>query len=622
MAEVDYRQLSDTSLVMPNGQSLNVQRFTVNNQPWVLYPGKTPADGGTPLYVGTDGTNYQFYTYGPEDGYRLYQYHPAPGSPEDEKNLSKSQEVHTRAYGNDKPKKQFGGTMNYTSYLQGGGSMVQTLIEKVMQSQGQDQSALQQLVELAKEGNEEAIAFLQETQGQSASMKCGGRVKKKALGSKLIKTQKAKCGCELKKVGGRLIEVDSCTGLPVHRNGGMVKKFESPSGPLPYIKGNKISDDAYLHTDGRNQYYKIHNGSLYSRQTPVIGNFVNSMKLMKWSDLNPEVAKNMGLIAGGKGRFYKKGNDGLYTYYADGVKFNPDQKFARIDNNTWAGNWGAKDAIWDPANKTWVRDGYTYDGTKGWIANTPDSDPNAGNQGQQPQTIWRDTFGAGKTGKFGGKTYDEALTLQNEMLNAGWFNANLGTSGVNKNGADGMWGATSQKEYARYLAEKQRREEQAAAAAAAEAEKQELNNLQASSIRRTASDGMTNEALLAMDAGKAMSTLSQPDYERWMKLNQYQQGRNAALVYNGKRYNDETAYNAAVDAETARTAPKLDMESLLNIRGRRKRNNAYTQYQASMDKHVANNPIYSGPKALTQEQLSATSFKNGGKFNYKNYLQS
>lgn len=233
MAEVDYRQSSDTTLTMPNGQQLNVQRFTVNNQPWVIYPGKTPTDGGTPLYVGTDGTNYQFYTYGPEDGYRLYQYHPAPGSPEDEKNLSKSQEVHTRAYGNDKLKKQFGGTMNYTSYLQGGGSMVQTLIEKVMQSQGQDQSALQQLVELAKEGNEEAIAFLQEIQGQSASMKCGGRVKKKALGSKLIKTQKAKCGCELKKVGGRLIEVDSCTGLPVHRNGGGIAKLQTAWGTIP-----------------------------------------------------------------------------------------------------------------------------------------------------------------------------------------------------------------------------------------------------------------------------------------------------------------------------------------------------------------------------------------------------
>lgn len=61
------------------------------------------------------------------------------------------------------------------------------------------------------------------------------------------------------------------------------------------------------------------------------------------------------------------------------------------------------------------------------------------------------------------------------------------------------------------------------------------------------------------------------------------------------------------------------MQDLLNMRGRRKRNAAYTQYQESMDKHVANNPLYSGPKALTAEQLSATSFRNGGRINYAQY---
>jgi hypothetical protein len=76
-------------------------------------------------------------------------------------------------------------------------------------------------------------------------MKCGGRVKKKALGSKLIKTQKAKCGCELKKVGGRLIEVDSCTGLPIHRNGGMVKKYQNAAGAI-----QRADDGSYYFKDG------------------------------------------------------------------------------------------------------------------------------------------------------------------------------------------------------------------------------------------------------------------------------------------------------------------------------------------------------------------------------------
>lgn len=298
MAEVDYRQLSDTSLVMPNGQSLNVQRFTVNNQPWVLYPGKTPADGDIPLYVGTDGTNYQFYTYGAEDGYRLYPYHPVQGSPEDEKNLSKSQEVYTRAYGNDKNKKQFGGTMNYTSYLQGGGSMVQALIEKVIQSQGQDRSALWQLVQLAEEGNEEAVAFLQELQGQSPAMKCGGRVKKKQLGEKIMKAKKASCGCQLKKVGGRLIEVDSCTGLPVHRNGGMVKKYQNAAGGIKradngtYYFEDGPSSRTYTAAEAKerlgavrydgNYYYRDPSGKIYTQKSTPL----NWAQSAGWSEVD------------------------------------------------------------------------------------------------------------------------------------------------------------------------------------------------------------------------------------------------------------------------------------------------------------------------------------------------
>lgn len=221
--------------------------------------------------------------------------------------------------------------MNYTQYLEKGQTIESTesLIEKVINSQGQDENALQELVNRAQSQDSKAIEFLQMLQQQSGvskfeepsgpivkkdqqdpnmpvaaetgtvdgrkyiympyqgegpgasverfkyqgadgniygmnvihngeglpndtayvmnglrytdpegqqvilnrqqavtSNKCGGRVKKKALGSKLIKTQKAKCGCELKKVGGRLIEIDSCTGLPVHKVGGEVQKFE------------------------------------------------------------------------------------------------------------------------------------------------------------------------------------------------------------------------------------------------------------------------------------------------------------------------------------------------------------------------------------------------------------
>jgi hypothetical protein len=63
-------------------------------------------------------------------------------------------------------------------------------------------------------------------------MKCGGRVKKKALGAKITPKKvmaKGECPCMIKKVGGRLIEVDSCTGLPMHRQGASIMKFQIPA---------------------------------------------------------------------------------------------------------------------------------------------------------------------------------------------------------------------------------------------------------------------------------------------------------------------------------------------------------------------------------------------------------
>ena len=50
--------------------------------------------------------------------------------------------------------------MNYINYFGNGGSLVSNLIKRVEQSQGSDQEALQQLVQLAKEGDEEALLFI------------------------------------------------------------------------------------------------------------------------------------------------------------------------------------------------------------------------------------------------------------------------------------------------------------------------------------------------------------------------------------------------------------------------------------------------------------------------------
>lgn len=46
-------------------------------------------------------------------------------------------------------------------------------------------------------------------------LKCGGKAKKP---TKAEKGAKAKCGCMLQRLGGRIVEVDSCTGLPIDKN--------------------------------------------------------------------------------------------------------------------------------------------------------------------------------------------------------------------------------------------------------------------------------------------------------------------------------------------------------------------------------------------------------------------
>ena len=119
--------------------------------------------------------------------------------------------------------------MNYSQYLEDGDmiqqqdGIIQELVDLVSRALQKDPEANQMLEMLIKQQPE-----LQETVMQIAeslqsnqttpSMKCGGKTAKKQIGGVAKKTKKAGCGCMLKKVGGRLIEVDGCTGLPIHRN--------------------------------------------------------------------------------------------------------------------------------------------------------------------------------------------------------------------------------------------------------------------------------------------------------------------------------------------------------------------------------------------------------------------
>ena len=131
--------------------------------------------------------------------------------------------------------------MNYSQYLQTGGAaeenqtrqMVAQIIAALKQDPEATMKKLQEMGEQGKQLFEMAVQSDPELQEMfSQSMKCGGKVrakvKKAKCGKKLqegdkIKKAPAGCSCQLKRVGGKLIEVDSCTGMPIHRDGGVMK---------------------------------------------------------------------------------------------------------------------------------------------------------------------------------------------------------------------------------------------------------------------------------------------------------------------------------------------------------------------------------------------------------------
>lgn len=187
------------------------------------------------------------YGYGAEGGF-----YPTPWPTKQDSiyNANAAKQYAPQVF-NQVKKKQIGGLMNYSQYLQQGGGIenqIAQLVQAALSGDQQANSQIEQIMQAAQKGDKQAQQIaqmiqqitqqLQGEQGESAqteAMKCGGKmrakVKKAACGKKMemgaeIKKSKKVCACQLKKVGGKLIEVDGCTGLPIHRNGGSVNKFQ------------------------------------------------------------------------------------------------------------------------------------------------------------------------------------------------------------------------------------------------------------------------------------------------------------------------------------------------------------------------------------------------------------
>ena len=531
--------------------------------------------------------------------------------------------------------------MKYISYLQDGGSVVQALIQKVVQSQGQDQSALQQLVQLAEEGNEEAVAFLQELQGQSPAMKCGGRVKKKQLGEKIVKAKKASCGCQLKKVGGRLIEVDGCTGLPVHRTGAAIKKFEKPAGPL----GN-----VYVGY-GSNTISTNPNHSYVGEK----GNFGNLGDYQYYIDRD------------GRNTLYAMGKDGKYYMGKKGFWANGTTLGIGGDNfNNWTELTG--DQITDEIRGYFNPQTAVADGKSGRLSTNAGAVAGKAQYNSYGQALQPD-------GTYAGVTYGQRNAAAIGML-----------------GADGKTGMTVAERRAwmdgagkDYLASlnggKGLGFNSADYKGTVDQNKALFDAYKGFGAWQNSRPVYTNQQLLGMtDEQAAAAGLSEGDIARRTKLNDYQTARNTALTFNGQQYADEAAYNSAVDAHnqnltnkyitdrttaydkymanralattagtqgiTARREAAFDNLAKLNngtlkysdlskrdIRDmqrqyRRGKNAGYYTAATAKDFYANQNGIakpelaqkFNGNSALTAEQLNAEQFKQGGRLNYANYL--
>lgn len=113
--------------------------------------------------------------------------------------------------------------MAYYRYLQEGGAMqsqagiqeqVAQLVQAAMSGDQQAQQQVQQIMQAAQQGDQQAAQIAQMIQAVAQQLQ-GGEEETAAY----KRGGKAPCPCMLKRQGGRLIEVDSCTGQQIFRRG-------------------------------------------------------------------------------------------------------------------------------------------------------------------------------------------------------------------------------------------------------------------------------------------------------------------------------------------------------------------------------------------------------------------
>ena len=122
-----------------------------------------------------------------------------------------------------------GGKM-VTDYMQEGGvaadpmQEIQALVEAAMSGDQQAQGAIEEILQKAQQGDPRAQQYaevIKQMMQGAQQMKCGGKAKKAKKAQRGLPIKP--CKCKLARVGGKIMEVDSCTGLPYKKKGGLIQ---------------------------------------------------------------------------------------------------------------------------------------------------------------------------------------------------------------------------------------------------------------------------------------------------------------------------------------------------------------------------------------------------------------
>lgn len=153
-------------------------------------------------------------------------------------------------------------------------------IQEIMKAAEQGDSKAQQIAQMIQQAAQQLQGS---AEGSAQAMKRGGKASKK----KIKKGSKGLCPCLLHRVGGRIVEVDGCTGLPIAKQG--IKLIPKGEGGLPkgfqYINGRFVKDGK--------TYRRNNDKKLREQQKPVEIQMpqVSITQAPTWEDINKALIK-------------------------------------------------------------------------------------------------------------------------------------------------------------------------------------------------------------------------------------------------------------------------------------------------------------------------------------------